>query len=221
MATSVEVPAMDDENDQDAPERQERRDARENRERILAVAKHLFVTQGVAATTMKDVAEAAGVGKGTLYRHFAHKGELCAALLREDVVAFQARVGALIDNNGAEVSPLARLGILLTERVRMTEQHLPLFAAIEAEAGGSGRTRSSRPPFAAWMHAHIVRLLGEAVERGESRPVDLEFTADAIEAVVSPQHYRFQRQTSGYSMERIIAGMCRLFVDGLRQDRAT
>jgi AcrR family transcriptional regulator len=210
---------MDDQDDREAPERQERRDARENRERIVVVAKHLFVTQGVAATTMKDVAEAAGVGKGTLYRHFAHKGELCAALLREDVAAFKARVGALIDDE--ETSPLARLGMLLTERVRMTEQHLPLFAAIEAEAGGSGRARSSRPPFAAWMHAHIVRLLGEAVERGESPPVDLEFTADAIEAVVSPQHYRFQREASGYSMERIIAGMCQLFVDGLRQGRAT
>ncbi len=212
---------MDDQDDREAPERQERRDARENRERILAVAKHLFVTQGVAATTMKDVAEAAGVGKGTLYRHFAHKGELCAALLHEDVVAFQARVGALIDDMGDEVSPLGRLDILITERVHMTERHLPLFAAIEAEAGGSGRARSSRPPFAAWMHAHIVRLLGEAVERGEAPPVDLEFTADAIEAVMSPQHYRFQRHAAGYSMERIIAGLRRLFVDGLRQGPPT
>jgi AcrR family transcriptional regulator len=199
------------------PERQERRDARENRQLLLEVAKRLFAQQGVSTTSMKEIAEAAGVGKGTLYRNFAHKGEICVALLREDVRAFQEQLDPLIGDAAGDTSPLARLDILLTERVRMTERHLPLFAAIEEEAGGSKRTRSSRPPFAAWTYAHIVRLLGEAAECGEALPVDLEFTSDAIEAVISPQHYRFQRHVSGYSMERIIAGMRQLFVDGLRQ----
>ena len=203
------------------PERQERRHARENRQLLLEVAKRLFAEQGVSATSMKDIAEAAGVGKGTLYRNFAHKGELCVALLREDVAAFQEHLDPLISDAGRGTSPLARLDILITERVHMTERHLPLFAAIDEEAGGSGRARPFRTPFAVWTHAHIVRLLGEAVERGEAPPVDLEFTADAIEAVMSPQHYRFQRHASGYSMERIIAGLRRLFVDGLRQGPPT
>ncbi|MDQ5851079.1 MAG: TetR/AcrR family transcriptional regulator [Chloroflexota bacterium] len=203
------------------PERPERRDARENRRLLLEVAKRLFAQQGVPATSMKEIAEAAGVGKGTLYRNFAHKGELCVALLREDVAAFQEHLDPLISDAGRGTSPLTRLDILMTERVHMTERHLPLFAAIDEEAGGSGRARPSRTPFAAWTHAHIVRLLGAAVARGEAPPVDLEFTADAIEAVMSPQHYRFQRHAAGYSMERIIAGLRRLFVDGLRQGPPT
>src|SRR5918997_4153046 len=72
-------------------ERQERRDARENRGVLLAGGKRLFAERGVAATSMKEIADAAGVGKGTLYRHFAHKGELCHAVLREDVAAFKER----------------------------------------------------------------------------------------------------------------------------------
>ena len=203
------------------PERQERRDARENRALLLEVAKRLFAEQGVAATSMKDIAEAAGVGKGTLYRHFAHKGELCATLLREDVAAFQERLDPRIGDAGEDASPLAQLDILITERVRMTETHLALFAAIEAEAGGSGRARPFRGPFGTWTHAHIVRLLGKAVARGEMPPLDVEFTADAILAAVSPPLYSYQRHERGYSVERILTGIRRLFIDGLRQDSST
>ncbi len=202
------------------PERPERRDARENRRLLLEAAKRLFANQGVAATSMKDIAEAAGVGKGTLYRHFAHKGELCATLLREDVAAFQERLEPLIGDGGGDTSPLARLDILITERVRMTETHLPLFAAIEEESGGPGRGKPFRGPFSSWTHAHIRRLLGEAVEQGELMPLDLELTADAIQAAVSPALYSYQRHECGYSVERIIAGMRRLFIAGLRQDPA-
>lgn len=209
---------MDDGNTQAAPERQERRDARENRERILAAAKDLFATRGVAATTMKDVAEAAGVGKGTLYRHFAHKGELCGAMLHEDVIAFRNRVGPLLDGVKSEASPLARLDILLTERLRMTELHLPLFAAIEEATMGGRPARPFRGRFGTWTHERIVALLAEAVAQGEVLPLDLDFTADAILEVMAPALYSFQRHTSGYSLERIVAGLRRLFVDGLRAD---
>ena len=202
-------------------ERQERRDARENRRLLLEVAKRLFAERGVAATTMKDIAEAAGVGKGTLYRHFAHKGELCAALLHEDVTAFRERVGAGIQDTAHEPSPLARLDILITERVRMTETHLPLFAAIEEEAGGGGRARPFRGPFASWTHAQIASLLAEAITRGEVAPLDPELTADVIEAALSPMLYSYQRHECGYSIDRVIDGLRRLFVDGLRRRPAS
>lgn len=200
--------------------RQERRDARENRQHILAVAKQLFATQGVAATSMKDIACAAGVGKGTLYRHFAHKGELCRGLLHADIVAFEERVGALIGDTARVPSPLARLDILIAERIRMTESHLPLFAAIEEASAGARPPRPFRGPFSAWVHGRIVDLLAEAVAQGEVAPLDLAFAADAIAEAMSPPLYSYQRHECGYSVERILAGMRRLFIDGLRRNPA-
>src|SRR3954453_10780945 len=64
-----------------AATRSERRDSIENRQRILATARRLFAEQGADETSMNQLAQAAGVGPGTLYRHFAHKGVLYAALL--------------------------------------------------------------------------------------------------------------------------------------------
>lgn len=196
----------------------ERRDAVANRQRLLEVAKALFAERGVARTTMKQLAEAAGVGKGTLYRHFPDKGELCRGLIREDLAAFQARVGALIADRRATPSALARLEILISERIRLTETHLPLFAAIEAaSAGGPQQGKGARSPFGAWTHAQIVGLLEEAAAQGEAAPLDAAFVADALLAALSPAQFGYQRQECGYSTERIGAGVRHLFVDGLRR----
>ena len=63
----------------------QRADARRNRERILEAARVVFAEQGAEAQ-MDDVARAAGVGVGTVYRHFPHKdalmGELVASKFR-------------------------------------------------------------------------------------------------------------------------------------------
>ena len=61
-----------------------RRDAARNRERILAAAGDLFAQRGLGAT-LNDVAHHAGVGVGTVYRHFPNKSELIETLFRERV----------------------------------------------------------------------------------------------------------------------------------------
>jgi len=60
----------------------QRADARRNREAVLAAASRLFAEEGVEAQ-MPDVAKAANVGVGTVYRHFPKKDDLIAALAAE------------------------------------------------------------------------------------------------------------------------------------------
>lgn len=206
---------MDDRRRDDVAQPRVRRDARENRQRLLAAAKELFGAQGVETTTMNEIARAAGVGQGTLYRHFADKGALCQALVREDVVAFQGRLGAVISGDWVVASPLARLDMLLSEKIRLTESHLSLLAAMEA-----GKPRGARPgrgPFYTWLHEQIARLLDEAVSSGEAPPLDTAIAADAILAATAPQLYHAQRHELGYTSERISAGIRALFIDALRR----
>jgi AcrR family transcriptional regulator len=59
-----------------------RADARRNRDAVLVAAKKLFADEGLDAQ-MPDVARAANVGVGTVYRHFATKDDLIAALVAE------------------------------------------------------------------------------------------------------------------------------------------
>jgi AcrR family transcriptional regulator len=67
-----------------------RADARRNREAVIVAAKRLFADQGLDAQ-MPDVADAAKVGVGTVYRHFPTKDDLIAALAGERFVRLAER----------------------------------------------------------------------------------------------------------------------------------
>src|SRR5260370_35108837 len=64
--------------------RKPRSDAKRNRERLLEVAKEAFTRSG-ANTSLDDIASDAGVGPGTLYRHFPSREELLEAVYRTEM----------------------------------------------------------------------------------------------------------------------------------------
>lgn len=68
----------------DGGKRGARADARRNHEQLLKTASTLFREKGVMVP-MKDIAREAGIGVGTLYRHFPHRADLIAAVFRNEV----------------------------------------------------------------------------------------------------------------------------------------
>jgi AcrR family transcriptional regulator len=191
----------------------ERRDAAENRARILAAAKELFEEQGVTAVTMNDIAQAAEVGKGTLYRRFANKGELCLALMDEQLAQFQnVMLARMRQMSAAGTSNLTQLEHFLDALVHFTEAHSPYLG----EAQRAALVETATPHF--WQYLTIRGLLQTAVTAQELPPgLDLEFISGALLAPLSAQYYRFQREERGFSVERISAGL-QLLIAGLRRD---
>ncbi len=196
--------------------RRERCDAIEHRRQILTAARDLFAEQGIDRTSMQEIAGRAGVGKGTLYRRFAHKGEVCQALLTDDIAAFQQQITAALHGPAAPVSALARLEWFLDQLLGLVEGHIPLLAAVQEAAAGARRDDAFQNRFYCWLFAQIKDLLGEAVAGGDARPIDLDVTADAILAALAPPLVGFQQQHRGFSRERIAAGVGELFIAGLR-----
>ncbi|MEA2272000.1 MAG: hypothetical protein QOI98_708, partial [Solirubrobacteraceae bacterium] len=76
-------------------ERVQRSDARRNRERILVAAKEVFGTEGDQAQ-MDDIARVAGVGVGTVYRHFPTKDALMGELITLKFVGLAARAREIL-----------------------------------------------------------------------------------------------------------------------------
>ena len=193
--------------DGNTAERHERADAAANRALILKTAERLFAERGVANVCMAEIAEAAGVGKGTLYRRFAGKAELCLALLDSQMSEFQAEALARFRRQTAEgATHLTQLADFLEALVAFTEIHAPLLS--EVERGGLLRVDAplNVPHF--WQFMTVSALLRAAARRGEVvADLDLDYVGEALLAPLQIDIFRYQRDARGYSLERIADGL--------------
>lgn len=191
-----------------APTRTERRDAAANRARILEAAEELFARHGVANVTMADIAQAAKVGKGTLYRRFANKGELCLALLDSQMTEFQNKVLARLQQMAAEGVPkLEQLAHVLDLLVYFTDIHTPLLTEVQREGLLQDTGNSLQLPHF-WQHMTVSGLLKAAASNGEISPhLDIEYLADALLSPLKADVFRFEREVRGFTLERISAGL--------------
>lgn len=211
MMDRIELTTVDENG---GPVRHERADAAANRALILVTAERLFAERGVEAVCMSEIAEAAGVGKGTLYRRFANKAELCLALLDSQMSAFQDQTLARFQEMSREGAPyLEQLEYYLQALVRFTDLHSPLL--VEVVRGGLAQpgVRLNLPH--EWQFMTVNVLLQAAVRAGElDDDIDIEYAADVLLAPLQVDIFLYQRGVRGFSTERISDGL-RWFVGAL------
>ena len=196
-----------------AEARRTRSDAVENRRRILEAAREAFADGGVDGTSMHRIGRAAGVGQGTLYRHFEHKGALCSALLSEEIEGFVGEMQRRTEGRGPA---LGRLKWFLGWVARFNEEHGPLLGAIQDASSGGRRVELYGNPFYERLRNTVVELLDEAVGGGEiPADLDVECLADALLAGLNIDLYLYQRHQLGMERERIVGGL-RSLLNGLR-----
>jgi AcrR family transcriptional regulator len=141
----------------DAP-RPERADAARNRRRVLDTAAALFAERGVEGVAMDDIARAAGVGKGTLFRRFGDRQGLLVALLDEAERRLQDDLLHGPPPLGPGASAAERLLAFLHALVALIEERGEIVRASERSSPGA-RLRTAA--YGAW-HLHVAVLLAEA-----------------------------------------------------------
>lgn len=194
--------------------RGERRDAAANREQILTTARALFAERGVDPVTMEEIAATAGVGKGTLYRRYPHKGALALALLGENALRFAEEM-----ERRAEDGPDDALGLIaafLERLVAFNEENGALLSAAGDAALGPRRGWLYTTPIYQWMRAALQTLLAHALAHGEVRPLDPSVAADVLLAPFAIDLYQYQRHDLGLSSAEILVTACDVMLSGLR-----
>ncbi|WP_432053942.1 TetR/AcrR family transcriptional regulator [Streptomyces sp. bgisy022] len=114
-----------------------RADARRNRERLLQVAAEAFAEQGEGAS-LDDIARRAGVGSGTLYRHFPTRRALLEAVYADRIAALAARGGDLADRLPPGPALRAWLDELGAGMIRVRGLKALLGPAVGGGDGGPG-----------------------------------------------------------------------------------
>jgi AcrR family transcriptional regulator len=139
-----------------------RADARRNEKTLLDAAAAVFVASGVDAP-VRDIAAKAGVGMGTIYRHFPTRADLIIAVFRHQVDACTEAGPALLASTG---SPYAALGRWIDLFVDFLVTKHGLAGALQADNAGF---ESLHAYFVDRLVPVCAELLDAAVAAGEIR----------------------------------------------------
>jgi AcrR family transcriptional regulator len=154
------------------PERRSRKDAARNREAVLAAADALFARrESPEDVTMADVAAAAGVGKGTLFRAFGDRAGLLRALYEARLAPIREAAQAGPPPLGPGTPPQQRVPALLDAVLCFKLDNRRLALALEESGNGS--------PYQAehyeWWHSMLRAVLEQVPGLTDS-----DFTAHAL-----------------------------------------
>ncbi|MEU0992170.1 helix-turn-helix domain-containing protein [Streptomyces sp. NPDC005953] len=169
-----------------------RTDARLNRERLVATAQEVFAEVGPGAS-LNEIARRAGVGPGTLYRHFPNRQALLTAVLRERIETLCGRAEALLAAGSADDALRQWLHSLLTH-ARVNQ--------------GMGSALMVEEPDALGLDCHqlildaAAGLLAQAQQRGTARA---DLTADDLLQLVVGIALSTAHREDAKQAERLLA----------------
>jgi AcrR family transcriptional regulator len=189
---SAEVSAADPVRDLPVSAPQERGDAARNRALLLDAARRLVAARGADAVTMDDIAAAAGVGKGTVFRRFGSRAGLMMVLLDEDERTSQQAFMFGPPPLGPDAPPQDRLLAFGRERLRFAHTHHELLIA-------ASRDLQSRYGAAATvLRTHVRMLLASAGTTG-----DLNSQTDALLALLEADYVEYQLIERGHTLQAL------------------
>ena len=181
--------------------RKPRADALRNRERLIEAATEVFGA-GAPQASLEAVAREAGVGIGTLYRHFPTREALFEAVYRREV----DQLGDLAERLAQEAAPVEALRQWLHANVRLVATKRGMVEALQIASGSS----ELRAYSFGRLTKGLALLLARGVEAGDVRP---DITAEDLLRTVVGIFYVDSSTDWQASALRIID----VFVDGLRQ----
>ncbi len=170
----------------------ERGDAARNRALLLDAARRLVDERGAEAVTTEDIAAAAGVGKGTLFRRFGSRAGLMVVLLDEDEKTQQQAFLFGPPPLGPGAPPLDRLLSYGRERLKFVIVHHALLSDVSRDP----QMRYNAPM--TLHHRHVRLLLESAGTTG-----DLDAQATALLALLDADHVHHELNDRGRTVHEL------------------
>ncbi|MCL7495623.1 MULTISPECIES: TetR/AcrR family transcriptional regulator [Streptomyces] len=190
-------------------ERKARADALRNRETVLAAADALFArSASPRSVSMDDIAAAAGVGKGTLFRRFGDRTGLIRAVFDARIEPLRQAVEEGPAPLGPSAAPRERVPALLDAVLRFKLDHRHLSLALEEAGSGSPYAGASY----SWWHGMLRDALEQLPGAAAGPAADSDFTAHVLLAATRADLVEHLADQEGMTPERMRAQLA-AFVD--------
>lgn len=185
------------------PDQSPRADARRNRERVLRTAQKLFAANGLGVS-LDEIARRAGVGPGTVHRHFPTKQDLYLAVSIDQIRVLVAHARTLVAGD----DPAA----LFTQLAEMVANGAENAAVKSALLAAEFDLRTAAPDVAAELVDNVAILLDRAHAAGAVRT---DVTVDEVMALIAGALAAIKHSGAEADAQRS-AHLARLILDGLR-----
>lgn len=154
------------------------RDGKKTKALISQSALNLFVQKGITETTIRDIARAAGIAEGTLYRHYESKEELAWELFSHNFNAFALELEHLQQQHP---SLKEKLAVMIQQFCRFFDKDPVLFSYLLLAQHAQLKKVTPDMP----NPVVVVRdVIADAMDRGEIRPGDPDVLAAMVLGVV-------------------------------------
>jgi AcrR family transcriptional regulator len=184
--------------------RKPRADARRNRERLVEAAKAAFAAVG-PDVSLDEIARRAGVGIGTLYRHFPNRGAIVEAVYRREVVQLAGAAARLLESSppGEALHEWMRLFVdyIATKKV--------IASALSSIVGGANELYAS-------SIAQITQAMSRLVERAGAAG-DIRSDVDPNDLLRALVGFTYGNSSAGWQASAL--RLIDLLMEGLRPPR--
>jgi AcrR family transcriptional regulator len=150
-------------------------------ESILEVSKNLFLEKGYSATSLREIAEACGIAKATVYHHFKEKESILLALVEETDRGQRSMIEAI----KAQAEPRARIETAVRENLRFLASITGIIQTARRElAHGRELSQTRYGPTIVEFRSLLAGALAEGSASGIFRPLEPEKAAAVLMAMV-------------------------------------
>jgi len=188
-------------------------DTQDRRELIVAASAELFARKGIRSTTVREIADAAGILSGSLYHHFASKDDIVQEILLGFLDALTSRYAAVLD---AGMDPAQALRALVLTSLQLAKERPDATALYQNELRYLRESQLFKEVEAGAVQVQRVWL--DVIERGVAAG---DFRAD-----IDPRLFhrlirdavwlsgRGRHGDGGYSAEQLADAISAIFLDG-------
>jgi AcrR family transcriptional regulator len=157
------------------------------RREIFNAAVHLFLKNGFTETSMREIAEAAGVGKSTLYDYFKTKDEVLLSVMEDLIANASVEARSII---AQPLSAIERLRQVMMKHLETLVAQKELYLKLSFEAQRLSLESQQRIQMLRHAYQDLIRsLIEEGIAEGSIRKVDALVTARTLITALTPAVY--------------------------------